>query len=181
MSKTFKNIFIGILIGASLSLGLSTFASGKLINEIKLHLNALNLEIDDKTIANKGSDFELDNGEKVTNSILYKGTTYLPLRKIADIFAKEIAWDQETRTVSLKTNQKETTYNAEFNQKFIHEIFGKPKMALFGMYGDVYLDENESKITIYYNIDSFVKKIQIEDSKGKLSEIKLNSRKKNNE
>ena len=46
------------------------------------------------------------NGEKVeADNILYKGTTYVPLRAVAEMLGKEVGWDQDTRTASI--NDKE--------------------------------------------------------------------------
>ncbi len=59
-------------------------------------------------------------------------------------------------------------------QKQLHEIFGEPSGALFGVYGDVYLMENGGKITMYYHNNSLLKEIVIEnDFTGIQKEIKI--------
>lgn len=44
------------------------------------------------------------NGQDLTSQsqpFIVNGTTYLPLRKLADIFGKDISWDQSTGTITL--------------------------------------------------------------------------------
>jgi len=42
------------------------------------------------------------NGAMVVgDNILYNGTTYVPLRKIADMLDKEVGWDKTTNTASI--------------------------------------------------------------------------------
>lgn len=52
----------------------------------------------------------------------------------------------------------------EKSQKEVQKILGEPSGALFGAYGDVYLLENKTKITIYYDFNNKkVKNILIEN------------------
>lgn len=42
------------------------------------------------------------NGQKVeADNILYNGTTYVPLRKVAEMLGKDVAWDQATNSVNI--------------------------------------------------------------------------------
>jgi len=42
------------------------------------------------------------NGQKVeTDNILYNGTTYVPLRKVAEMLGKDVAWDEATNSVNI--------------------------------------------------------------------------------
>ena len=42
------------------------------------------------------------NGTKVNaDNILYNGTTYVPLRAVADALGKDVGWDQATYTASI--------------------------------------------------------------------------------
>lgn len=48
------------------------------------------------------------NGNKIyENNILYKDTTYVPLRATAEMLGKEVGWDQETRTVMINDRDEE--------------------------------------------------------------------------
>ena len=47
------------------------------------------------------------NGTKVeSNNILYEGTTYVPLRAVAEMLGKDVTWNQETSTAGI--NDKNT-------------------------------------------------------------------------
>ena len=72
--------------------------------------NAINLTKEGKIIFNKDEDFELASGEKVPSSILYVdqtggGTTYLPMRYLAELLGISVTWDQATGTADLKSKQ----------------------------------------------------------------------------
>jgi len=44
----------------------------------------------------------LYNGEKTDiDHFMYRNTTYVPLRKVAELFGKEVTWDQATKTVNI--------------------------------------------------------------------------------
>lgn len=72
--------------------------------------NAINLTKEGKIIFNKDEDFELASGKKVPSSILYVdqtggGTTYLPMRYLAELLGMSVTWDQATKTADLKNKQ----------------------------------------------------------------------------
>jgi hypothetical protein len=76
-------VFIAVL---SLLIASQGFAQ-TVLQKITVALNTVNLEV---------------NGEKVgTDNILYKGTTYVPLRSAAEMLDKEVTWDQETMTAGI--------------------------------------------------------------------------------
>lgn len=89
--KKYNKILIITII---MTLLISTFASAssKKMN-IEVLFNAINIEI---------------NGQKINeDTIVYKGTTYVPLRAVAEMLDKEVGWDQNTNTASI--NDKQTT------------------------------------------------------------------------
>ncbi|HCC07267.1 MAG TPA: hypothetical protein DEP72_03745 [Clostridiales bacterium] len=52
------------------------------------------------------------NGQKVeADNILYDGTTYVPLRKVAEILGKEVSWDEGTNTAGIN-NKGQSILNA---------------------------------------------------------------------
>lgn len=72
--------------------------------------NGINLSMNGKTIFSAGEYLELESGEKVPSSILYVdqaggGTTYLPMRYLAELLEMSVTWDQATGTAELKSKQ----------------------------------------------------------------------------
>ena len=57
------------------------------------------------------------NGNKVNaETIVYNGTTYVPLRATADMLGKEVGWDQKTNTASI--NDKISSRLSGLKQSF---------------------------------------------------------------
>ena len=104
-----STLVFGVIITASAAFGNISF-------------NKVNLVSDGKQIFEKGSSFELASGQKVPSSILYEdelggGTTYLPVRNIAELFDVSITWDSETGTISI--GEKHISTDAE---KFLQDL-----------------------------------------------------------
>ena len=86
MKKRIKDILIGFIIG-SLLVTTTPVLANTILQQINVVLNSVNVEI---------------NGEKLdSSSILYNGTTYLPLRKIAEAVGKDVEWEQSTMTANI--------------------------------------------------------------------------------
>lgn len=94
--KRFQGFFIGVFATLVVMASIPNFAE-----TINVVFNSINLRINGVQVAKVGDQFTLDNGERVPYSIIYKGTTYLPLKNIGQTFGKNILWDSTTRTVSL--------------------------------------------------------------------------------
>lgn len=106
MKKQVKGFILGIIFMMIISN--STFASG-FKGTIEVVFNSINLQI---------------NGQKVdADNILYKGTTYIPLRKAAEILGKEVVWNQTTNTANIidikKDMTKEETINYDNGDKYV--------------------------------------------------------------
>lgn len=84
MKKELKGFVIGLII-ATLLMG--TVFAGSVKQTIEVVLNSVNLTVNGKKI-------EADN-------ILYNGTTYVPLRAIAEALGKDVGWNAETNTASI--------------------------------------------------------------------------------
>ena len=85
MKKQIKGFVIGVVVTAMLMTTV-VFAGG-VKQTIEVVMNSVNLTV---------------NGEKVAaDTILYNGTTYVPLRVTAEMLGKEVGWDQETSTASI--------------------------------------------------------------------------------
>ena len=98
MKKVFAGILSGIL--AVTSIGLCT---PSVAEEVKAIFNSVRVSLYGQDIAQWGENYTLANGENVPYSILYKGTTYLPLRKIGELTGKKVGWNGDTNTVYLNS------------------------------------------------------------------------------
>ncbi len=96
MRKGIRGFLVGVIMTSMLT-GVA-FAGG--VNQaIQVVFNAVNITV---------------NGQKVAaDNILYNGTTYVPLRAVAEILGKEVGWDGTTNTASITdkgaTSQPSTT------------------------------------------------------------------------
>ena len=89
MKKGITGFIAGIVFATMLS-G-AAYASG-FSQTINVVFNSVNLEV---------------NGSKVnSDNILYNGTTYVPLRAVAEMLGKEVGWNGNTNTASI--NEKST-------------------------------------------------------------------------
>lgn len=102
MKNRFKSGFLGFIIGCVLTVSMVIApVSGGTSSYIDVMLNNMNLMVDGSIVANKDTNYTLSNGDQVPYSIVYKGTTYLPIRKIAEIINKEVGYNGDTNTVVL--------------------------------------------------------------------------------
>ena len=86
MKKGIKNIIIGLMLSIML---ISTVGAASL-ETIKAGFNEITLYVD---------------GELVdTDNILYKGTTYVPLRATAKMLGKNVSFDSKTKTANITSN-----------------------------------------------------------------------------
>lgn len=122
MKKTIKGIVLGSLITTIL---MSTAIGATIKKTIEVTYNSVNLTVNGKKI--------------VADNILYNGTTYVPLRAVADALGKEVGWVQETKTASIndKIDIKELkpepkpNDNYTFGSSFIYDAYcGKFKVSI---------------------------------------------------
>ncbi len=93
MKKRLQGLIAGMLIGAMLSSGV-VFA--KQISEtIKVTYDNIRILIDGKEY------HPTDVNGNTVEPFIYNGTTYLPVRAIANAFDKEVDWEAQTSTVTL--------------------------------------------------------------------------------
>lgn len=101
-----RSFFAGVLTATLLFAVITTAlaASGSVT------YNGINLAVNGKAVLSKGEYLELASGEKVPSSILYVdqaggGTTYLPMRYLAELLGMSVTWNQATGTADLKNRQ----------------------------------------------------------------------------
>ena len=94
--KRLQGFILGVIITALLLGSVPVFAEN-----ISVLFNNINIMLNGEKIASAGDSYKLDNGSTVPFSILYKGTTYLPMRKVAELLGKEVTWDGTTNTAGI--------------------------------------------------------------------------------
>lgn len=93
----------GLLMGAALC-GAGALALSGAVGTVEF--NTVGLMQGEEQVFYAGEDFTLDNGYLAPTSVLFtdpsgNGTTYLPVGRIAALFAAEITWDGEAGCVVL--------------------------------------------------------------------------------
>ncbi len=117
---------------------------------ISVTLNNVNINVDGKNIAKAGENYNA-GGISVPNSILYQGTTYLPIRKIAEAIKGQVDYDPQTKTVNVKRNRDGVLlYNNHTSVPDIGDIIGKPV---------VHQSENGTTFTRTYDISDLTSTI----------------------
>ncbi len=100
MKNFIKGMITGLLLGSIIvSVPILAENIDVLFNTVRININGMD-EIQ------WNNEIELANGSTVPSSILYNGTTYLPIRKISECMNNEVYWNGDTNTVSI-TRQKQ--------------------------------------------------------------------------
>lgn len=86
-------LVIFLLIPSSLAVGIH--------EQIQVLLNQVNVQVDGQSVGQKGDKILLDNGSEVPFSILYEGTTYMPVRRLSEVLGLKVGWISESETVTL--------------------------------------------------------------------------------
>ena len=107
MKRYIKGLITGLLIGAAVT-AIPAVAENidALFNEVRININGV-----DKV--QWGESITLSDGTQTPYSILYNGTTYLPLRKTAELLGKEAYWNGDSKTVSVVDEGRTKTFIAE--------------------------------------------------------------------
>lgn len=83
-----KNQIKGFILGLSFALIISNFSfAGEIKESIQVIFNKVNIEL-------YGEKKDVDN-------ILYKGTTYVPIREITQLFNKDVHWNSSNNTANI--------------------------------------------------------------------------------
>lgn len=125
MKKRLQGIVAGMLIGALL-LGGATFAK-QVSEKVDIFYNNIKIFIDGTELVPKDA-----NGNTVEPFIM-NGTTYLPVRAVANAFGKDVDWDGETQTVYLGAKPGENIYN-----RINPAPIGTPQTISISDYSDKY-------------------------------------------
>lgn len=146
MKKRIQGFVIGLIVSTLL---FGTVFASNLVN-IPVVLNDIIINANGKNITTQGKNYTLYNGDKVPFSILYKGTTYVPIRKLSEILDKNVDWNPTNKTATITDKDKlvkksiylswDTKFNAnnsngipttELNLKFSGDIDKKVLLGTF--------------------------------------------------
>lgn len=126
--KNITNLLVGILIGCVISTSVTVYGTTN-FQTIQVLLNKVNLKV---------------NGQPVqTDHILYNGTTYTPLRAVAEMLNKDVGWDADTNTASINdfgyvdSTQPINQGKSEFSFKEFSLVWYKIHSNLYELTGEV--------------------------------------------
>ncbi|WP_427340796.1 glycosyl hydrolase family 18 protein, partial [Caloranaerobacter sp. DY30410] len=105
-----KSISVPFIIFCILILSITVYAETTM-QTIQVLFNYVNLQVNGKNV-------QADN-------ILYNGTTYAPVRAVAEMLGKEVKWDETTKTISIndKANESITTNSSTGKQLELHTFY----------------------------------------------------------
>lgn len=99
MRNQLKGFVVGVVFACLLFV--PTIA---LADSIQAYFNTASITIDGKEAVKQGEDYKLSNGSAVPFSINYKGTTYIPVRKISELLGVGISYNNKTKTIQITKN-----------------------------------------------------------------------------
>lgn len=107
MKGYIKGMITGILIGAVIA-SVPAVAENIdiLFNSVRININGIDRIQWDENIT-------LSDGTEAASSILYNGTTYLPIRKINEITGNKVYWNGDSKTVSVTSEPRKKTVITE--------------------------------------------------------------------
>ena len=107
MKNYIKGIITGIAISAVIySIPALADTIDALFNNVRISVNGVDQIQWDENI-------KLSDGAETPASILYNGTTYLPMRKLGELSGNKIYWNGDSRTVGMTGAQKDIKVIAE--------------------------------------------------------------------
>nr|WP_315020112.1 stalk domain-containing protein [uncultured Aminipila sp.] len=99
MGKQFKGFILGFIFACLLVVPTTALA-----DNIQAQFNAVNITVDGNSAVKQGENYQLTDGSTVPFSISYKGTTYIPIRKISELLGIGINYDNASKTVQVASN-----------------------------------------------------------------------------
>lgn len=136
----------GFVLGVALTLIICQAIVPTLAASIEAAFNSINIMMNGEQVATIGQSYKLDNGDEVPFSILYNGTTYLPLRKIGELYGKDIKWDGDTQTASVNDKDYDPSLPIENSSNENDKYIELAKEAYQLLYASLKLP---SSLTIY--------------------------------
>ncbi len=121
--NTLKGIVAATLAGVITVCSIPAIAQG-----IEALMNSVNIKLDGVKVASVDESYVLQNGTSVPYSILYEGTTYMPIRKVSELLDINIGWDNDTRTVLVETG-KTAGYDSWYGAPDFGEFYDIKELA----------------------------------------------------
>lgn len=126
-----RNVIKGIIIGViSTSLLLGSVAAATNLQKIDVLLNNIIIKVNSIQAADKEESYKLANGNEVPFSIIYKDTTYLPLRKVAELVNKDVEYDALTQTASINDKTSSNFRPINVVSAVTYDKDGNPEIAI---------------------------------------------------
>ncbi len=102
-----KKFLCGFLVGCLLMMTTPVLADS-ILQSIDVVLDSVQVQV---------------NGEKLdANTILYNGSTYLPMRKVAEAVGKDVEWNQETMTANIVEKKDGDSLETTTNEFTIYNL-----------------------------------------------------------
>lgn len=156
-----KKFTSGLLAGIILATSVTTFAAGGKMLEVFYNVN--------KIVVNKISK----PFSSATKPFIYNGTTFVPLRFIAEALGENVSWDGKTGTISIGegVNGSASCWGKDLisiNQQYSKYNYDKDSEYISDSQGDSY--------TNYLTVGSYVSSYAPDPTQKGYAEFALNSR-----
>lgn len=157
MSKTVKGFLLGVICTLLLVNGVIFAAGTMTLKDVKV--GGVTLVVDGQKVNPKNA-----NGDAV-EPLIYKGTTYLPVRAVADALKKPVYWDGPNYTVYVGNADAKLEYPTEYlaDLKSLDDDIRKSD-KISDNYGNTY----DSAIYGYYKKYRFLTDMKYQALKGVL-------------
>lgn len=107
MKSYIKGVITGLLIGAVI------FAVPAIAENIDALFNYVRINVNGVDKMQWGDNITLSDGTETPSSILYNGTTYLPMRNLSETLGLKVYWNGDSNTVSVTGAQMNRKTAAE--------------------------------------------------------------------
>lgn len=121
------------------------FLSGCIITTIIMNSFTVFAETADKIDVVFGRIVLMVNGEKINKeTLLYNGTTYVPLRASAEILGKEVAWDSTSNTAYIDEKGTNRQIQIDNKTKTADAVSISPELTALNLVKDYIAGDDDS-------------------------------------
>lgn len=144
MKQRLQGMILGLLIGVMLAGG--TVFAGSISKTVNIAYNNIKIFID-------GAEYVAKDGNgKVVEPFVYNGTTYLPVKAIANAFGKDVIWDGKTSSIYIGKKDQNQPDNYLDRIQYSDIITGKQENKVWKINGRItdYLKNDYSNGMLFY-------------------------------